>query len=82
MKTTRSELALERILLALERELVNVTDDEILAAAQELGINPTMKGSAVFFGVTKRLRCRLIEDRPQQGACDRFRPKGDAPSST
>lgn len=41
----------ERLLAALERELVEATDEEILEAAGELGMNPAMKGSAAFFGI-------------------------------
>ena len=44
----------ERLLAALEQELSAATDEEILAAAAELGMNPAMKGSAAFFGITKR----------------------------
>lgn len=43
---------LEQLLVALERELIEATDDEILEAARDLGMNPAMKGSAAFFGVT------------------------------
>jgi hypothetical protein len=53
MKTIRPDLALERLLLALERDLTDATDEEVLAAARELGMDPAMKGSAAFFGVTK-----------------------------
>jgi hypothetical protein len=42
---------LERLLAALERELIDATDEEVLAAAKELGMDPTMKGSSAFFGV-------------------------------
>lgn len=42
---------LERLLAALERELLEATDEEILEAAGELGMNPAMKGSAAFFGI-------------------------------
>lgn len=45
------ETALERILEALERELVEATDEELLAAAHELGMKPQMKGSAAFLGL-------------------------------
>jgi len=41
----------EGLLAALERELIEATDEEILAAAKELGMNPAMKGSAAFFGI-------------------------------
>jgi hypothetical protein len=56
MKKTRSDLALERLLAALERELLDATDAEILAAAKELGMDPTMKGSSAFSGVTVLVR--------------------------
>ncbi len=45
------ETALERILEALERELVEATDGEILEAAHDLGMQPEMKGSAAFLGL-------------------------------
>jgi hypothetical protein len=53
MKSKYPELALERILIALERDVLNATDEELLTAARELGMNPSMKGSAAFFGVTR-----------------------------
>lgn len=46
------ERAFERLLLILERELIDARDDEILEAARELGMNPHMRGSSAFFGVT------------------------------
>ncbi|MGA7540591.1 MAG: hypothetical protein WBW93_17675 [Steroidobacteraceae bacterium] len=52
MSRETPELAFERLLLALERELIDATDEEILAAARELGMNPGMRGSSAFFGVT------------------------------
>jgi len=42
---------LTRILEALELELIDATDDEILEAAKELGMDPKMKGSAAFLGL-------------------------------
>jgi len=45
------EAALARVLEALERELVEATDEEILEAAHELGMKPEMKGSAAFLGL-------------------------------
>lgn len=50
----------ERLLAALQQELIAATDEEILEAASDLGMNPAMKGSAAFFGVTISL------DRPFQ----------------
>lgn len=58
----------ERLLAALEQELIAATDEEILEAASDLGMNPAMKGSAAFFGVTIGL------DRP-------FRPSDSSESS-
>lgn len=51
MKADNAE-RFERLLAALERELIEATDKEILEAARDLGMNPAMKGSAAFFGVT------------------------------
>lgn len=51
MKADNAE-RFERLLAALERELIEATDDEILQATRDLGMNPTIKGSAAFFGVT------------------------------
>jgi hypothetical protein len=45
------EAALGRILDALASELIAVSDEEILEAAKELGMNPMMKGSAAFIGL-------------------------------
>lgn len=42
------EVALERILEALEAGLIAARDDEIMDAAKDLGMNPAMKGSAAF----------------------------------
>lgn len=44
--------AFERLLLSLERELIDATDAEIVQAARALGMDPSMKGSSAFFGVT------------------------------
>ena len=55
MKTRRPEVSLEQVLTALERELIDATDEEVLAAAAELGMNPSMKGSAAFLGVKSPL---------------------------
>jgi len=45
------EVSLERILEALECELIEASDAEILQAAQDLGMNPAMRGSAAFIGL-------------------------------
>jgi hypothetical protein len=48
---TRRVAAFERVLEALAQELVESTDDELLEAARELGMEPTMRGSAAFIGL-------------------------------
>ena len=45
------ETALERILDALEHELIGASDAEVLEAADDLGMKPRMKGSAAFLGL-------------------------------
>lgn len=45
------ETALERILDALEHELIEASDADILEAAHDLGMKPEMKGSAAFLGL-------------------------------
>ena len=43
--------ALGRILDRLDRELIEASDEDILEAARDLGMNPMMKGSAAFIGL-------------------------------
>jgi hypothetical protein len=43
---TPPEVALDRVLAGLEKELVDATDEEIELAARDLGMNVRMKGSA------------------------------------
>jgi hypothetical protein len=42
---------LDRLLEGLERELIDVPDEEIVEAAESLGMNLNAKGSAAFFGL-------------------------------
>jgi hypothetical protein len=93
MTTTRPELGLERLLAALGQDLLDASDEEILAVADELGQKPTMKGSIALLGVTFAFRRK---DQHEQSAHkakkssagagsirrSRRRAKGDAPSST
>ena len=51
MTSTRPDVALNRVLAGLEKELVEASDEEIERAAQDLGMNVRMKGSAAFIGV-------------------------------
>jgi hypothetical protein len=58
----KPDVSLESLLTALERELIGATDEEVLAAAAELGMNPSMKGSAAFVGVKSPLiRARVTD---------------------
>jgi hypothetical protein len=43
--------ALGRILDRLDRELIEASDEDILEAARDMGMNPMMKGSAAFIGL-------------------------------
>ena len=56
----RPELTLERILAALEAGLVAATDDEIMQAAKDLGMNPAMKGSLAFADIRILLASRQV----------------------
>jgi hypothetical protein len=84
MKTSQPFEDFERLLAALERDMLDATDAEILAAAAELGMNPAMKGSAALFGVTLLARPHSEPKRghPKGASPTRRRPKGDAPPST
>jgi hypothetical protein len=66
-KAEQLEERLDGLLDALEQELTEATDEEILAAAGDLGMDPAMKGSAAFFGVTVDLRTKS-----QQGQISRL----------
>jgi hypothetical protein len=61
MKQALPETALTRILDALECELIDASDDEILAAAKELGMDPSRKDSAAFSGVTYPEKPQLMD---------------------
>jgi hypothetical protein len=51
LSSTAPATALGRILDRLDRELIEASDEEILEAARDLGMNPMMKGSAAFLGL-------------------------------
>ncbi len=52
VRTNSPEVALAWILQALERELIDASDEEILEVAKDLGMDPDMKLSAAFRGLT------------------------------
>jgi hypothetical protein len=47
----RQMKALEHVLDALAQELIQSTDEELLQAARDLGMDPAMRGSAAFIGL-------------------------------
>ncbi len=49
--SVRPDVGLERLIHGLEQELLAAPDEEFLAGARDLGMNPEMKGSAAFLGV-------------------------------
>ena len=53
--------ALIRLLDALADDLIDSSDEEIMQAAQDLGMNPQMKGSAAFSGLKYRANPRLSD---------------------
>ena len=62
-KVTRNppEVALNRVLAGLEKELVEATDEEVVQAAEDLGMDLKMKGSAAFIGVKYTFPKRAAE---------------------
>jgi hypothetical protein len=61
-KTSASpEAKLTRVLEALEQELIDASDEEIIAAAMELGMNPKITGSALFEGLKYPARPQLSD---------------------
>jgi hypothetical protein len=51
LKRVSAEAALTRVLAALERELIEATDEEIRAAASELGMDLESRECAAFAGL-------------------------------
>ncbi len=49
--SVRPDVGLERLIHGLEKELLEAADEEFMAGAHELGMNPASKGSAAFVGV-------------------------------
>jgi hypothetical protein len=80
----RAQIQFERVLAALERELIHADDDELMQVVAELGLKPSMKGSVALLGVTRRVAPWGFRDGPaprdepgkSQRAAERRRPKG------
>ena len=77
VKKGSPDLVLTHILDAFARELMDVSDEEILDAAKDLGMDPGTRTSAAFAGVTYPARPQLSDffdmDLPKrlQGVPDR-----------
>jgi hypothetical protein len=54
------QVALARIGAEFAKELLAASDDEIMEAARDLGMNPAMKGSAAFAGVKYPISARAL----------------------
>jgi uncharacterized protein YbcC (UPF0753/DUF2309 family) len=61
VKNTSSEVTLLRVLDALAQEAIDASDEEIMEAAKDLGIDLSMKESAAFAGVTYAARPQLAD---------------------
>lgn len=61
VKSVSPEVRLTRVLTALEQELIDATDVEIREAAQDLGMNLDMKGSAAFAGLRSPAKASFSE---------------------
>jgi hypothetical protein len=57
--SVRPDVGLEKLIHGLELELLEAPDEEFMAGAHELGMNPEMRGSAAFLGV-KNLSPQLL----------------------
>jgi hypothetical protein len=57
--SVRPDVGLEKLIHGLEQELLEAADEEFMAGARDLGMNPEMKGSAAFLGV-KNLTPQLL----------------------
>jgi hypothetical protein len=58
--SVRPDVGLERLIHGLEQELLAAPDEEFVAGARDLGMNPDMKGSAAFIGV-KSMSPQILE---------------------
>jgi hypothetical protein len=61
VKVVSPPLRLMRILVALEQELIDASDEDIMEAARDLGMNPKMKGSAAFLGIKFSDKMRMAD---------------------
>lgn len=57
----REARGFERVLEAVAQELIACTDGELLEACKDLGMDPTMRGSAAFIGLKYPATPRLAD---------------------
>ena len=86
---TRPDLGFERLLSAISQDIIDASDEEILATANELGLRPGMQGSVALAGVTfvmqRRNRREQLTVKTTKSSVDtnatrgRRRSKGDTP---
>jgi len=55
------EDALTRLLEALGQELIDASDEEVIQAAKDLGMDPTMRASAAYAGLRYPARPQLSD---------------------
>ncbi len=68
-----NERRLQRVLVALERELLDASDEEVRQAAGDLGIKPDMKGSIAWLGISFPARLRIEEAFDMEAFRSRWR---------
>jgi hypothetical protein len=61
VKVALPEVALTRILEAFGQELIDASDEEIIEAAKDLGMDLQMKGSGAFAGLTFPAKWQLSD---------------------
>jgi hypothetical protein len=65
MSNLKAARALANTLRALEQELLDASDEEVLAAAAAIGLKPDMKGSIALAGVTQLV---VVKARKPRGS--------------
>lgn len=61
VKATDPIKVLERLLTALEQELLEAPEEEILQGAADLGMDPQMRGSAAFLGLFHPAKMQIAD---------------------
>lgn len=72
VKVPSPELALSRVLDGLGQELIDATDEEVLEAARDLGMDYTTRGSAAFAGLKYPAKPQLADFFEIESAAERI----------